>query len=306
MIVALPVNVAMDPRQETPSGEIRRIPFHRLLEKTRGLRQFLAGLDLVRCVGVKSARPRNQIERFQIGCRRSLQRGPLAGRKFCPKLIRDGFRDLALNGEYIGQVAIVMFGPNMHVGPGIDELSGHAHALALPLHAPFQDVSDAEFAPDLTQIARTGFVLKHARSAHDFQVRYARQLGQDVVVHAFSEIGVLLVVASIFEGKHRDAFLRDRHSRRARERRLRLRAGPRFPRMQKLDHIEHRDEGFRPVRCVIESSRGTSWVRFSPSGVISKIHAKTSITGSPMSKIRITRRTAQFGISNMGKTCVAI
>jgi hypothetical protein len=68
----------MHPRQETPGREIRRIAFHRLLEKTGGFGQFLAGLNLIRRVGVEGARPGNEIERFQVRGRRPLQRGPLA------------------------------------------------------------------------------------------------------------------------------------------------------------------------------------------------------------------------------------
>ena len=42
------------------------------------------------------------------------------------------------------------------------------------------------------------------------------------------------------------------------------------------------------------------------SGVISNAHDKISATGKPRIKSSTTRRTAQFGISKKGKTCVAI
>ncbi len=52
-------------------------------------------------------------------------------------------------------------------------------------------------------------------------------------------------------------------------------------------------------------ARSTSSVRFKPSGVSSNAHAITSAIGNPITIASTTRRTAQFGISKNGKTCVA-
>ena len=63
---------------------------------------------------------------------------------------------------------------------------------------------------------------------------------------------------------------------------------------------------FQPVWRPIDLSAWTSASRLIPSGVISNAQEKTSATGRPAIDSRTTRRTAQFGISKNGKTCVAI
>ena len=45
--------------------------------------------------------------------------------------------------------------------------------------------------------------------------------------------------------------------------------------------------------------------RLIPSGVISNAHDRISATGKPRISSSTTSRTAQFGISKKGKTCVA-
>jgi len=46
-------------------------------------------------------------------------------------------------------------------------------------------------------------------------------------------------------------------------------------------------------------------VRFKPAGVSSKAHASTTAMGNPITIASTINRTAQFGISKNGKTCVA-
>ena len=67
-----------------------------------------------------------------------------------------------------------------------------------------------------------------------------------------------------------------------------------------------RKSSFRPVPRLIDCEGGTSSVRLSPSGVHSKIHATIMATGKPSRSEITTNRTAQFGMSKNGKTCVAI
>jgi hypothetical protein len=65
--------------------------------------------------------------------------------------------------------------------------------------------------------------------------------------------------------------------------------------------IQVRFAGWRADRV-----RSTSSVRFKPSGVSSNAHAITSAIGNPIAIANTINRTAQFGISKNGKTCVAI
>src|SRR5438552_3023128 len=63
--------------------------------------------------------------------------------------------------------------------------------------------------------------------------------------------------------------------------------------------IQVRFAGWRADRA-----RSTPSVRFNPSGVNSKAHAMTSAMGKPITIASTTSRTAQFGMSKNGKTCV--
>jgi hypothetical protein len=53
------------------------------------------------------------------------------------QLVGNGFGDLALDGEDIGQIAIVSLRPNIRVTARVDQLRIHPHAIGRALHAPF-------------------------------------------------------------------------------------------------------------------------------------------------------------------------
>ena len=120
--------------------------------------------------------------------------------KFRLKLVGDRFRDLTLNREYVVEWTIVDLRPKMPVSACIDELRVHSHFPAGALHAAFEQMSDAELLADLRQVALRATFILHDRSAADhFQVRDLRQVGQDFILHAVCEIGVLLVIAQVVE-----------------------------------------------------------------------------------------------------------
>src|SRR4029077_6864981 len=62
----------------------------------------------------------------------------------------------------------------------------------------------------------------------------------------------------------------------------------------------------RPVGRATDWPGSTSDSRLIPSGVSSKAQDKIKATGKPKMSSKTTSRTAQFGISKNGKTCVAI
>ncbi len=97
----------------------------------------------------------------------------------------------------------------MGVRPRVDELSVDANTIRRALHTSFDNMRDAELLPDLSKIAiARRFVAHHARAADHFEVGHFREIGQDFVLHAVGEVGILLVIAQIFERQHRDAFFR--------------------------------------------------------------------------------------------------
>ncbi len=105
-----------------------------------------------------------------------------------------------MDGEDIGQIAIVGLGPEMRVVAGIDQLGDHPHFVGRTLHAPLDNMRHAELLADLAQIARrAAFVLHDAGAADHFQVGNPGQMGQDLVLHALSKEGVCFLFAEIFK-----------------------------------------------------------------------------------------------------------
>src|ERR1700761_5251012 len=62
---------------------------------------------------------------------------PFLRRHFDPDLICNSLSDLALQGENIVQIAEVVVGPEMMVGPGVDQLSSNSDLIVDAQHRPF-------------------------------------------------------------------------------------------------------------------------------------------------------------------------
>ena len=69
------------------------------------------------------------------------------------KLIGDLLRDFALDGKHIGDLAVVVFGPEVGVPAGTNQLSGDTDAIARTLRAAFDHVSDPQLVGDVAHIA---------------------------------------------------------------------------------------------------------------------------------------------------------
>ena len=80
----------------------------------------------------------------------------------------------------------------MRIIARIDQLRVNANLARGALHAALQHMCHPELLRYLAQIAR-GFVSKlhHARAADHFQIRHLRQVGENLVLHAVREEGVL-------------------------------------------------------------------------------------------------------------------
>ncbi len=70
-----------------------------------------------------------------------------SGESFALQAPGDGLGDLALDGEHVGQVAVVVFGPLVGIGARVDQLRGDAHLVARALHAAFEQVRDTQREP---------------------------------------------------------------------------------------------------------------------------------------------------------------
>src|SRR5439155_20223758 len=64
------------------------------------------------------------------------------------------------------------------------------------------------------QVFRRAFVFGCRFSRDNLQVADASELGQDLILNAFGEVGIVWITAQIVEWENRDAFLQRRRNRR--------------------------------------------------------------------------------------------
>ena len=69
-------------------------------------------------------------------------------------------RELILEIENIIECAIEAVGPQMRSRGSVDELTGDAQPAACLTHAAFEDVTNAQFAPDLPYVCRLALIGK--------------------------------------------------------------------------------------------------------------------------------------------------
>ena len=96
--------------------------------------------------------------------------------------------DLVLNGEDVGEIAVVAVGPEVTAVFALDELRGDAHARAGLADAAFQDESDPEILAHPLHVHRPALVDKRRIARDDEQAGDLRQVGDDVLGDAIAEI----------------------------------------------------------------------------------------------------------------------
>ena len=81
------------------------------------------------------------LEKNQIGVRvlgwPAIETRFFIGRKLRLKSRGNFLREIGLNSEDVGQIAIIIFRPNMFVVVGVDQLHIHPHAIADAANAAF-------------------------------------------------------------------------------------------------------------------------------------------------------------------------
>ena len=128
----------------------------------------------------------------------------LGGEEFRLDCRRDAGRDLVLQRENIGQLAVVSFRPDVVAGHRIQELAGDAHALSALADASLKNVTDAKLAPDLLHVHGMALVNKGRIASDDEEPAKPRQCGNDVFGDAVAEIFLLGIARHIGEGQNRD------------------------------------------------------------------------------------------------------
>src|SRR5205814_1883027 len=122
---------------------------------------------------------RIQIKSNEIPGRFALNSHFLSGCNFGMKLVSDFLRDLALDCEHVVQIAVILFNPDVGIGPRVDQLRVQMKMRAGPADAALQNMRYPQLVTDLTEIS-FATVVHHTGPADDFQVGDLGQLRQNV------------------------------------------------------------------------------------------------------------------------------
>jgi hypothetical protein len=112
--------------------------------------------------------------------------------------------DFLFDREDVFELAVVALGPQVRIGFCLDQLQVDQHLVADALHTPFEQRGDAEFDAHGFQIVRMAGVFFGRGARDDLQVADLRQVGQDQVLHAGNEVGVVFVLRQVLERQHGD------------------------------------------------------------------------------------------------------
>ena len=112
--------------------------------------------------------------------------------------------DAILQLEYVSQIAVEPFRPDVPACGGLDELPRNARPLSPLSDRALEQIADAEFAPDLTR--GDGLVLIDERGVpcDDEQPPDPAQRCDDVLDDAVREIVRLRIAAHVLERQHCD------------------------------------------------------------------------------------------------------
>ena len=120
------------------------------------------------------------------------------------ELLRNLLRDLALDCKRVVQIAIILLGPDMRVGPRVDQLGVQMNPGPVLRTLPSSTSETRSASPISTNIPRAA-IFHHARAADHLEIGNFRQLGQNIVLDAIGKKSVLFVRRSDFQREHGDS-----------------------------------------------------------------------------------------------------
>src|SRR5262245_29685913 len=100
----------------------------------------------------------------------------------------DRAHDVVLDRKNVLERAVVVLGPSMGPGGNVDQLSRDANAISGLARAAFQQIADAQFAPDPAHVYCSTLVLKARITSDDEQLGEAGELCDDVFDNAVNDI----------------------------------------------------------------------------------------------------------------------
>src|SRR5206468_315785 len=203
MVKSREVKLVMSPGELTIRIEKRWIARHGLVQQfdclTETRHPVAKGCPRKHMTGA-----RIEIESDEIAGGPALNRQSLSSRDFGAKPLSNFLRNLALDRKQIVQIAIVLLGPDVSVGAGVDQLHVHMKLGADSPDAALQHMRYSQLIPNLTHIPLAA-IAHYAGPADDFQIGDPRQLGQNVVLHAISKDCAIFLLAQIFKRQNGDS-----------------------------------------------------------------------------------------------------
>src|SRR5262249_2994666 len=109
-------------------------------------------------------------------------------------------RGLLLNGEDVFQVTIEIIRPELKTGRTINQLSGDPHAIGSFAHAAFEQVANAELAPNLLDVLLSSFEARDRGARSYLKTVNVRELGNNFFGDAIDEVLILRIGTEILEG----------------------------------------------------------------------------------------------------------
>ncbi len=86
-----------------------------------------------------------------------------------------GLGDLVLDREYVPELPVIAFRPQVVAGCAVDQLGGYAHPLSNLAHAAFEDVVNAKLLGDAAYVGRFPLIGEARIAGDDEEPADARQ-----------------------------------------------------------------------------------------------------------------------------------
>ena len=203
-----------DEKRESQHAVRRRIVWialDRLPQRWRWPRRIVGGGQLPEM----RERARDKIPGIEIVDRSRLAAHTLGRHELRLDRCGDARRDLVLQREDVGQLAVVSLCPDMIAGRRVHKLGGDAHPLSALAHASFEHIAHPEIAPHLLHVRRLALVDERRIASDDEEPAQARQRCDDVLGDPVAEIFLLGIAGHVGEGEDCDRGLVGQRRRRA-------------------------------------------------------------------------------------------
>ena len=109
---------------------------------------------------------------------------------------------MILKVEYIFDITVILFRPDMMVIDGVDQLYSYAKTLSGASNAAFQNISYAQFLGHLLRFYGLVFVSPAGIPRDHEHTGQFGQISDQVFRHPISEISLFRITAEIFEGQY--------------------------------------------------------------------------------------------------------